>query len=179
VRYWLSRAGLASWKRSGDTGKDALQAIKAYFNDRNRLHDLRESHAFHFDRDTISEALDDYPHPNHMGMMVCGDDSSTHLFEFADSIAAFSYVVGDTEVDLGELEQAELETLVQEGLDELVQEVNDQALNFHRFGYAIILLLAGKAGLLEDGEDIQITEVTLTDVPSIDTPELPFFVLRE
>lgn len=132
---------------------------------------LRESHAFHFDRDTISEALDDYPHPNHMGMMVCGDDSSTHLFEFADSIAAFSYVIGDTEVDLGELEQAELETLV--------QEVNDQALNFYRFGYAIILLLAGKAGLLEDGEDIQITEVTLTDVPSIDTPELPFFVLRE
>jgi hypothetical protein len=142
---------------SEEAGK-GIEYIKHYFSRNNLLFLIRNSWAFHYDRQKVEEEIDRI-RENDVLTMILSEGRGNSLHAFSDNIVISSIL---NAINKSGLQQA---------MDTLYGEILKVGHSFQDFGY-------GCVDLSLRGVELNSKEVEVSNVPLIGEVRLPYFVER-
>lgn len=138
---------------------ESIKELKKYFAKNNRIREIRNKYAFHYDRKKIEDQLNHITQDETLSMLI-SEHQGNSLFAFSDIIINSAILNSINPNDQ------------QKAMDALFEEVILKVCKwFQDFGYGFVELIMER--LVFDCEEIE-----LKDVQSIEDVKLPYFVRR-
>ena len=139
--------------------RKSIKKLKKYFAKNNRIHEIRNKYAFHYDRENIEDQLNHVTQDETLSMFI-SKHQGTSLFAFSDTIINSAILNSINPND----QQKAMDTLFEEVILKVCKW-------FQNFGYGFVELIMERL-------EFDCEEIELEDVQSIEDVKLPYFVRR-